>query len=72
MRETVTLLECNSRFEADATIKLLESFDIPCRAEGDDLGGLGPAQSLIQGVQVIVFAEDEERAREILATDSVS
>jgi len=65
--DTIVLAEFNSRLEADMAANLLAGYDIPSRVEGDDLGGLGPAQSLIDGVRLIVNNEDEAQAREILA-----
>lgn len=67
MNETIVLAEYTSRLEADMAANMLAGYDIPSRIEGDDLGGLGPAQSLIDGVRLIVNSRDEAQAREILA-----
>ena len=66
MRHPVVVSEHRNRLEADITAGLLEGFGVECAVVADDLGGMGPGQSFVRGVQVVVDESDAERAREIL------
>ena len=52
---------------AELTAGLLKSEGVEARVVYDDGGGMYPALRLTQGVRVMVYREDEARAREILA-----
>src|SRR5262249_40378608 len=53
--------------EAQLILGLLESNGIAGVTSADDAGGLEPQWQLTQGVRVLVAAEDEERARDLIA-----
>ena len=56
-----------TRLEAELAAGLLEAEGIQTFVSADDAGGAYPPLQYIRGVRLIVFTEDEERAREILA-----
>ena len=51
---------------AEITAGLLKSEGVEARVVYDDCGGMEPQLRLTQGVRVMVYREDEARAREIL------
>jgi hypothetical protein len=55
-----------NRIDADLARGALEAADIDSMIRSDDAAGLRPAMTLTNGVQLIVRAEDAERANEIL------
>ncbi|MDT7575748.1 MAG: putative prokaryotic signal transducing protein [Pseudonocardiales bacterium] len=62
----------NSQFEAELIVGLLQSNGLEAVVSADDAGGQEP-QLQLQGVRVLVRAEDGAEARKILAdaeTDS--
>ena len=62
----------NSQFEAELIVGLLQSNGLEAVVSADDAGGQEP-QLQLQGVRVLVRAEDRAEARKILAdaeTDS--
>lgn len=67
MDEPMMVAEFDNRLQAETTANLLQSYGIDCKIWADDLGGMGPGQSFLQGVKVFVDAGDLEWAREILA-----
>jgi len=67
--EPVTVAEFSNRMEAEITVNLLESFGVAASIWADDLGGIGPGQSFLHGVKVLVQASDLERAREVLSRE---
>lgn len=56
-----------TRLEAEMAAGLLEAEGIQAFVSADDAGGAYPPLQHIRGVRLIVFAEDENRAREILS-----
>jgi hypothetical protein len=57
------------RSQAEVARTALEAGGVPAMLATDDFGGVGPGVDIDEGVRVLVRAEDEEVAREILATD---
>ena len=51
---------------AEITAGLLKSEGVEARVVYDDCGGMEPQLRFTQGVRVMVYREDEARAREIL------
>ena len=66
MSSRVVVGEFNNRLQAETTVNLLTSFGVRSWIVADDLGGIGPGQSFLHGVKVVVEADDAERAREVL------
>lgn len=58
----------NSHVEAEIARSLLEAFGIECLIRSDDWGGQGPLIASGTGIQLIVRAEDEERAAEVVSS----
>jgi len=69
--KAVVLREFNNRTQADIAVNLLSSFGIESWILSDDLGGAGPAQSLVQGVQLMVGSDEAEAAAQILEVQEV-
>ena len=63
---TVTVALVGSRTEAELIVGLLRSNGVPAYFAADDAGGQEP-QLQLSGVRVLVPAEDEAAAREVLA-----
>ena len=57
----------SNRIEADMAAGLLEAEGIEAWVMADDAGGTYPMLQFVRGVRLMVFKEDEARAREILA-----
>jgi inosine/xanthosine triphosphate pyrophosphatase family protein len=55
-----------SRIEAEMAAGLLESEGVEAMVLADDAGGAYPMLQFIRGVRLMVYREDEARAREIL------
>ena len=55
-----------SRIEAEMAAGLLESEGVETMVLADDAGGAYPMLQFIRGVRLMVYREDETRAREIL------
>jgi hypothetical protein len=64
--DAVVLETFYSRIEAEMAAGLLESEGIPAMVLADDAGGAYPMFQFIRGVRLMVAAEDQYRAREIL------
>jgi len=62
--DAVVLEKFYNRLEADMAAGLL---GIQAFVSADDAGGTYPPLQYLRGVRLIVFSEDEARAREILA-----
>lgn len=56
----------DNRMKAEMAAALLDSYGVDCIVQGDDLGGVGPGQSFVNGVRVLVEADQLARARELL------
>ena len=67
MSRRVVVAEFDNRLEAETVLNLLSGFGVSGWIVADDLGGIGPGQSFLHGVKVIVDSEDLERARQVLA-----
>ena len=65
--DAVVLETFSNRIEAEMAAGLLESEGIEAMVMADDAGGTYPMLQFIRGVRLMVFKEDEARAREILA-----
>lgn len=65
--EGVTVAMVGSQIEADLAVGLLRSNGLRAVAIADDAGGLDPALSVTDGVQIQVNPEDEAAARALLA-----
>ncbi len=55
-----------NRIEAEIVAGLLESEGVEAMVLADDAGGAYPSLQLYHGVRLLVYREDEARAREIL------
>ncbi|WP_250003538.1 DUF2007 domain-containing protein [Actinoplanes sp. M2I2] len=65
--EGVTVAVAGSQIEADLIVGLLRSNGLRAIALADSAGGLDPALSVTDGVQVQVNPDDETDARALLA-----
>jgi Putative prokaryotic signal transducing protein len=65
--EAVVVEKFSTRLEAQMAAGLLEAEGIFSFVSADDAGGAYPQLQYLGGVRLIVFPEDEKRAREILA-----
>jgi hypothetical protein len=65
--EAVVVEKFFSRLEAEMAAGLLEAEGIQAFVSADDAGGTYPPLQHLRGVRLIVFPEDADRAREILA-----
>ncbi len=65
--DAVVLETFPNRIAAEMAAGLLESEGIEALVMADDAGGTYPMLQFIRGVKLMVAAEDEARAREILA-----
>ena len=65
--EAVVVEKFSTRFEAEMAAGLLEAEGIQTFISADDAGGAYPPLQYVRGVRLIVFPEDETRAREILS-----
>lgn len=67
MAQWVKIASYGSRVQAEMMVELLRGEGIAAMPQIDDAGGLRPEIALgTGGAKVLVRAEDEERAREIL------
>jgi hypothetical protein len=66
----VSVAVVSSRAEADLIVGLLRSHGFRAAVVTDDAGGQEP-QWQLNGVRVLVPADDEAAARELLATDDI-
>ena len=64
--DAIILETFSNRIEAEMAV-LLESEGIEAMVMADDAGGTYPMLQFIRGVRLMVFKEDEARAKEILA-----
>jgi hypothetical protein len=64
--DAIVLETFASRIEAEMAAGLLESEGVEAMVLADDAGGAYPMLQFIRGVRVMVYREDEARAREIL------
>jgi hypothetical protein len=65
--DSVVVEKFTTRLEAELAAGLLEAEGIRTFISADDAGGTYPPLQYLRGVRLIVFPEDEVRAREILA-----
>jgi hypothetical protein len=65
--EAVVVEKFTTRMEAQMAAGLLEAEGIYAMVLADDAGGAYPPLQYLRGVRLIVYPEDERRAREILA-----
>ena len=66
MNNLKTVAEYTNRTQADIAKAALEARGIDALVQGDDLGGLGPGQSFVQRVQVLVAEENFEEAKQLI------
>ncbi len=64
--DAIVLETFPSRIEAEMAAGLLESEGVPAMVLADDAGGAYPSLQFVRGVRLLVAAEDQYRAREIL------
>jgi len=64
--DRVVLEKFPTRLEAELAAGLLESEGIMTFVMADDAGGTYPPLQFVRGVRLLVFTEDQTRAREIL------
>jgi hypothetical protein len=55
-----------TRHEADIALSALEAAGIDAMARSDDSGGLRPHLAFVNGVEILVRADDAAAAREVL------
>ncbi|OGR07919.1 MAG: hypothetical protein A3K23_06170 [Desulfobacca sp. RBG_16_58_9] len=65
--DAIVLETFTNYIAAEMTAGLLESEGVEARVVTDDGGGMYPSLRLTLGVRLMVYREDEARAREILA-----
>ncbi|MGQ9689449.1 MAG: putative signal transducing protein [Desulfobaccales bacterium] len=65
--EAVVVEKFFNRLEAEMAAGLLEAEGIQAFVSADDAGGAYPPLQHLRGVRLLVFPEDESRAREILS-----
>jgi hypothetical protein len=65
--DAIVLETFSNYVDAELTAGLLKSEGVEVRVVYDDGGGMYPALRLTQGVRLMVYREDEARAKEILA-----
>jgi len=69
--DLVKLEVYNSEIDADLARARLEGAGIQAVILSDDCGGMNPALTYVRGLRLMVRAEDEATARDVLsATDS--
>jgi Putative prokaryotic signal transducing protein len=64
----VQLARVRSPVEVGALLAELEANGIKAISSGDDVGGMRPSLSYVDGYRVLVFDGDLERARRVLKT----
>jgi hypothetical protein len=67
----VEVANFGSRMEADAAIALLEANGIQASGKYGDSGGWMPHIALVDGFRVLVFDEDLEAAKALLAAEVI-
>jgi hypothetical protein len=67
LNNAVVIETFTSRAVAELAAGLLESEGIEALVMADDAGGAYPVLQFVRGVRLLVAAEDEARAREILS-----
>lgn len=72
MQNPIPVAEFGNRTQAQMLINLLDGYGIESWISADDLGGVGPGQSFIRGVKVMVYPEDFSKAREIVESTESS
>lgn len=65
---TSVVAQVPSTLEADLIVGMLQTNGVEAAVSSDDAGGQEPQLQLTQGVRVVVSAEDEAVARELIAT----
>jgi hypothetical protein len=64
---TVVVARVGSLVEAQLIQGMLQSNGIAAAVSADDAGGFEPQLQQVQGVRVLVAADDEARARQLVA-----
>jgi hypothetical protein len=64
--DAIVLETFPNRIAAELAAGLLESEGVEAMVAADDAGGTYPMLQFIRGVRLLVYKEDEARAREIL------
>jgi hypothetical protein len=64
--DAIVLETFPNRIEAEMAAGLLESEGVEAMVLADDAGGAYPSLQFFHGVRLLVYREDEARAREIL------
>ena len=65
----VTIRTFMSESEANIAKSALEAFGLECMISRDDSGGMRPSLTLVQGIRLVVRADDVPRAEEILTSE---
>ena len=66
MNRLSMVAEYTNRTQAEIAKAALEARNINAVVRGDDLGGLGPGQSFVHRIQVLVEEQDLDTAKELL------
>jgi hypothetical protein len=66
--DLVVVRTFSNKLEADIAKSALDAAEIDSMIRADDVGGTRPHMWTTEGVDLLVRAEDVERAREILST----
>jgi Putative prokaryotic signal transducing protein len=69
--ELITIHSFDNQIEAEFAKTKLESAGIQCFLSGDDCGGMRPALTFVNGIKLIVRADDATRATEILSEEGL-
>jgi len=70
--ELVTIRSYDSQIEAEFAKARLESTGIDCILRGDGCGGMRPSLSFVNGITVVVRADDAIRASKILGEENLN
>ena len=65
--KAVVLNTYSLRSSAESAAACLEANGIECLIQGDDCGGMLAPLDLMEGVKLVVAADQEQRARDLLA-----
>ncbi|MFQ5729481.1 MAG: putative signal transducing protein [Waddliaceae bacterium] len=66
MNDIICIVKTYDTFEADLVTFQLEAAGIPCYLKSDNVGGMLPHLSWINGLGIMIHLADEQRAWEIL------
>ncbi len=68
--ELIVIRTFGTKFEAEVAKSALDAANLDAMIQADDAGGVQPGMWAGNGVDLLVRAEDAERAKEILSTSA--